>query len=112
MPVSEEVFTMVSAVLFGMVLLWFTLLSLVYRRLESAHPDKYAAMGRPSLFLRNTPAGAAAMLRFLATREHKHLGDRYLTRLSDVALVFVLVYATLFVALSIGVTSLDLAHTL
>ena len=32
------------------------------------------------------------MLKFLATREHKHLHDSYLSKLSDAMLIFFLIY--------------------
>jgi hypothetical protein len=49
------------------------LIELLFSRLERAHPAKYEAMGRPSLFLRNNIAGAAATLKFLIAREHRTL---------------------------------------
>lgn len=55
----------VMPILFGMALAWFVLIKLLFSRLERAHPAKYEAMGRPSLFLRNNIAGAATTLKFL-----------------------------------------------
>jgi|SRR5690606_21578021 len=86
-------------VLFGMVLVWFVLVKLLFNRLEQAHPQTYEAMGRPSLFLRNSPAGAIAMLKFLARREHLALKDSYLSKLSDSMLVFFAIYLVLFIGL-------------
>jgi hypothetical protein len=56
-----------------MVAIWFVLIKLLYVRLERHHPAKYQAMGRPSLFLRNSPATAWAMLAFIVKREHQSL---------------------------------------
>lgn len=86
-------------VLFGMVVVWFVLIKLLFNRLDRAHPGKYEAMGRPSLFLRNHIAGSWATLRFLVTREHKQLNDGYLSKLSDAMLVYLAVYLLLFLGL-------------
>lgn len=83
-------------VLFGMVIVWFVFIILLFSRLERAHPQKYEAMGRPSLFLRNSIAGSLATMKYLIRREHKVLGDGYLSILSDVMLVFIIVYFLLF----------------
>ncbi len=110
MPINETLFTTIFCTLFGMVLVWFVLVRLLFKRLEAAHPAKYEAMGRPSLFLRNSPAGAIAMLKFLVTREHKALNDGYLSKLSDAMLAFFVVYAILFFALSFSIAGQVAAH--
>jgi hypothetical protein len=83
-------------ILFGMVFVWFVLVKLLFNRLESAHPDKYESMGRPSLFLRNNSATVWATLKFIIGREHRVLGDSYLSRLSDFMLIFFVIYLLLF----------------
>lgn len=110
MPINETLFTTIFFALFGMVLVWFVLVKMLFKRLESAHPTKYEAMGRPSLFLRNSPAGAIAMLKFLVTREHKALNDSYLSKLSDAMLVFFLVYTVLFFALFFSIAGQGATH--
>lgn len=85
--------------LLGIVLAWFVLVKLLFTRLERAHPEKYESMGKPSLFWRNSPAGAFAMLKFLVAREHRSLNDSYLSKLSDAMLVFLLIYMVLFFGL-------------
>ena len=82
-------------VLFCMVIVWFVLIKLLFNRLEKFHPQKYEAMGRPSLFLRNTIVGGLATLKFLVAREHKTLNDAYLSKLSVFMLVFFAVYLLL-----------------
>jgi hypothetical protein len=89
-------------VLFGMVIVWFVLIKLLFGRLERAHPQKYEAMGRPSLFLRNSIGGGWATIRFLVAREHKALNDSYLSKLSDFMLVFLVVYVVLFTSLFVA----------
>jgi len=90
-------------VLFGMVIVWFVLIKLLFNRLERAHPKKYEAMGRPSLFLRNNISTGWATLKFLIAREHKLLNDSYLSKLSDAMLVFFAIYLVLFFGLSFTV---------
>jgi hypothetical protein len=92
-------------VLFGMVLVWFVLVKLLFNRLESAHPAKYEAMGRPSLFLRNTIEGGWHLFKFLFTREHRSLNDSYLSKLSDGMLVFFSIYLLIFVGLFVAVAT-------
>jgi hypothetical protein len=89
--------------LFGMVIVWFVLIKLLFSRLERSHPQKYEAMGRPSLFLRNSIAGGWATFKFLAGREHKSLNDSYLSKLSDAMLVFFAIYLLLFFGLFFAV---------
>ncbi|HET7126985.1 MAG TPA: hypothetical protein VFI26_07840 [Lysobacter sp.] len=86
--------------LFAMVIAWFVLIKLLFNRLEQAHPQKYEAMGRPSLFLRNNIATGWSTLKFLAAREHKSLNDNYLSKLADGMLIFFIVYLAIFFGLS------------
>ncbi|GAB1406092.1 hypothetical protein [Luteimonas terricola] len=86
--------------LFAMVIVWFLLIKLLFNRLERAHAQKYEAMGRPSLFLRNNIATGWATLKFLVAREHRSLNDSYLSKLSDGMLIFFIVYLMLFFGIS------------
>lgn len=79
-----------------MVAVWFVLIKLLFNRLEALHPQKYEAMGRPSLFLRNNIATGWMTMKFLFAREHKTLNDSYLSRLSDTMLVFFAIYLLVF----------------
>ena len=92
--------TVLFFVLFGMVIVWFVLIKLLFNRLEAAHPQKYEAMGKPSLFLRNNIATGWATMKFLFAREHRALNDPYLSKLSDAMLVFFAIYMVLFLGLS------------
>ncbi len=82
----------VSVILVGMVAAWFILMKMLFNRLERLHPVKYEKMGRPTLFLRNNISSSWASLKFLLVREHRHLNDNYLSKLSDSMLVFFVVY--------------------
>jgi hypothetical protein len=92
-------------VFFGIVIVWFVLIKLLYKRLEREHPQKYEAMGKPSLFLRNHISGSFATFKFLVSREHRALNDRYLSKLSDAMLVFFAIYLLLFFGLFVIVAT-------
>lgn len=103
MQTNEPTFLVMFFVLFGMVLVWFVLVKLLFNRLAAAHPQKYEAMGRPSLFLHNSPSGVWAMLKFLVAREHRALGDSNLSKRSDGMLIFFLVYLVIFLGFGFGI---------
>ena len=105
MPIQEAHFETIFAILAFMVLVWFVLVKMLFNRLESSHLEKYEAMGSPSLFLRNSPAGTIALLKFLVAREHKILNDSSLSKLSDAMLGFFLIYLVLFLAFSFSIVS-------
>lgn len=106
----ETFFATIFAILACMVLVWFVLVKILFSRLESSHPAKYEAMGSPSLFLRNSPAGTFALLKFLVAREHKILNDGSLSKLSDAMLAFLLIYLVLFLALFFSIISQVAPH--
>ena len=95
----QPLFLTLFSLLFGMVIVWFVLLKLLFNRLEQLHPQKYESMGRPSVFLRNSIEGGWATLKFLVAREHKPLSDSYLSKLSDAMLAFFAIYLVLFFSL-------------
>ena len=92
----DTIAPLLGITLFVMVIVWFVLIKLLFNRLEQAHPEKYEAMGKPSLFLRNNIATGLATFKFLAARQHRSLNDRYLSKLSDAMLVYFSVYLLLF----------------
>lgn len=87
--------------LFTMVIVWFVLLKVLFSRLERKHPQKYEAMGKPSLFLRNNIATGWATMKFLFVREHRPLNDSYLSKLSDSMLAYLSIYLLLFFGLMV-----------
>lgn len=93
-------------VYFGLVVIWFYLLRRLFNRLEHDHTEKYEAMGRPGLFLRNNITSGFATFKFLFLREHRQLGDSGLSRLADGMLIYCVVFVAsvfgLLVALSWG----------
>jgi hypothetical protein len=98
---GEAWLAMLGPVLFGLVIVWFVLIKLLFNRLERSHSAKYESMGRPSLFLRNNISSGFATMKFLFAREHRQLGDGYLSKLSDFMLAYLLAYASLFLFLAL-----------
>ena len=70
-----------------------------FRRLESAHSQKYLEMGRPSLFLRNNIKNGWLFLKFLWRSEYLELGDSRLTGMCSFMKVFFVIYCVLFVSM-------------
>jgi hypothetical protein len=96
----QEVPPVFAVALFTMVIVWFVLTKMLFNRLERAHPAKYEAMGKPSLFLRNNIATGWATLKFIVCREHSSLNDSYLSKLSDAMLVYFSIYLLFFLGIS------------
>jgi hypothetical protein len=97
---NPQVIAFVLFALLGcMVFVWFALCKVLFNRLERAHPQKYEAMGRPSLVLRNNLANNLSFLRFLARREYVALNDAALTKLCKAMRIYFVAYAVLFVVL-------------
>lgn len=90
-----------AVLLVGMVVVWFVLINRLCNRLESAHPEKYQAMGRPGLFLRQSLESDWHLFKFLFAREHRKLGDDYLSKLSDVMLAWFITHLLIFGAFCI-----------
>lgn len=67
---QQAIAFVIFALLGCMVFIWFALCKVLFNRLERAHPQKYEAMGRPSLVLRNNLANKWSFLKFLARREY------------------------------------------
>ena len=81
--------------LFGMVLFTFVLNHFLYKRLETRHPDKYQEMGRPKALIGARAATGVRACMFIIRREHRRLGDRGLSALSDLMLAYIFVYLVL-----------------
>ncbi len=78
-----------------MVLFTFVLNHLLYKRLETRHPQKYREMGRPKALVGARARTGMRACMFIILREHRRLGDRGLSALSDFMLVYMLVYLVL-----------------
>lgn len=103
----KEAYPIMLGVLFCAVLVWFFLCYQLFRILETRHPTKYEAMGKPSLIMNNSISNNIRFLRFLFRREWQGLGDSGLESLSKFMLGFFTAYLVLFVLL---VASVALGH--
>jgi hypothetical protein len=96
----------VFGVLFGSTLVWFALVSTLYRRLESKHQDKYRQMGEPGLISNNPPSATITLMKFIFTREDRALNDPLVSRLTAFMMVFFLCYLVVLVFGMIKVLSM------
>ena len=104
----EEVFPIIFGAMMFMVLIWFVLLKIIFSKLERSHPEKYKQMGEPSLFMNNSMKTGLATLKFIGKREHNQLNDPALSKLSDFALVFFIIYTVIFFSMFFGVSSMSM----
>ena len=93
------------ALLFTAVLLSFPAQAALFRHLREQWPDLYKATGEPKMVRLNGEHFASPRLyRFLILREHRNLGDKRLSKLSDINLAFVAVIALLIATLALTIT--------
>jgi hypothetical protein len=97
---SQGLLPLLAPLLFVMVGIWFLLIRDLFKILETRHPQKYEAMGRPTLFLRNNISNGLATMKFLLAREHLELKDARLSRLSDFMLAFLIAYLVIFLSVA------------
>ena len=96
-------FFFLFGILFCSVFAWFFMSYRLFKILETRHPEKYEAMGKPSLIMNNTMHSNFTFMRFLFKREWKGLKDKDLESLSKTMLVFFGVYTVGFLAFFVAV---------
>lgn len=94
-----QIFPVLFGLMMVMGLTWLVLLKAIFSCLEKHHPEKYEEMGKPSLFWNNSMKTGYTTLKFISKREHKTLGNSFLSRLSDAALVICLLYLSVFIGI-------------
>jgi hypothetical protein len=104
----EEVFPIAFGTLMVMVLVWFFLLKVIFKKLEREHPEKYKQMGEPGLIWNNSMKTGFATLKFIGLREHTDLNNPALSKLSDFALVFFVVYTLIFFSMSFAILNIPM----
>ena len=67
--------------------------------LEIRHPEKYMAMGKPSLIMNNSLSNNISFMKFLFKREWKELNDENLASLGKGMLVFFIIYSIGFLVM-------------
>jgi energy-coupling factor transporter transmembrane protein EcfT len=100
-----DTFSPLFLILFGalvfMSVMWFVLTTLLFNHLKKNHPQKYASIGYPSSIVGYNIFVAWVTLKFIITRQNKTLNDKYLSKLSNIMLVSLIVYWVLFIILFI-----------
>ncbi len=89
------------AILVVSVVAWFSVMSRFYRILRTRHSATYESLGRPTLFLNNSPQNGLATLRFLLGGKFRQLKDPELQRLGSFMQVFFYVYCAVFVSFAV-----------
>jgi hypothetical protein len=98
----KEIFPLVFGVLFVSVFVWFGLCMRLFKLLETRHPEKYNAMGRPSLIMNNSLSNNISFMKFLFKQEYRELNDHSIQKLGQVMRAFSLVYMSGFLFLVIA----------
>lgn len=99
----NEAQTLVFGVLICAVIIGLYLSHRVYKILENRHPEKYEAMGKPSLIMNNSISNNISFIKFLFKREWRELDDPALSKLSLFLLIFSLAYLIGLVCLIISI---------
>lgn len=68
------------------------LVARLFRLWKSEHPEKYRAMGEPTLFWNNSPKTSWELVKFLLKRDCAELDDPKLSSLGNAMLVFFVLY--------------------
>jgi hypothetical protein len=80
------------------IVAYLILVRVVRHRLKRHHVPTYKAIARPGLFGTDAIVTSWNMVQFITGREHAHLGDRTLSRLSDAALLALCASPVVFLA--------------
>lgn len=103
----NEVFPILFGILFCLVFVWFYLCNRMFKILRIRHPEKYEAMGKPSLIMNNSISNNLSFMKFLFKREWQELNDQSLATLGNGMLIFFVTYTILFfglfISMSIGI---------
>jgi hypothetical protein len=99
----KEVFPILFGVLFIAIFVWFFLCNKMFKTLALRHPEKYEAMGKPSLIMNNSLSNNVSFIKFLFKREWRDLNDPSVTSLGKIMCVFIMLYLALFLVVFISV---------
>jgi len=101
----------VFLVLGVMVLVWFRQLPKLFAYLKEKHPDEYAAMGKPTLVMNNTPKNNISFLRFILGNRPSQLGDPNLATKCAFLKKLFYCYMALFIGLVVVVVGVGSASS-
>ena len=74
----------------------------MFNILRTRHPEKYEAIGKPSLIMNNSLSNNISFIKFLFKREWQDLDDAGLASLGKGMLTFFVIYSVLFLGLFIS----------
>jgi len=98
-----EIFPILFGILFCSVFVWFYLCHKMFGILRIRHPEKYEAMGKPTLIMNNSISNNLSFMKFLFKREWQELNDDGLASLGKGMLVFLVIYTAIFFSLFFSV---------
>lgn len=92
-------YVILFGVLFCSVFIWLFLCARLFKILETRHPEKYVAMGRPALIRSESFSSNFAFVKFLFKKEWQALNDVELASLGRFMLIFICIFFAGFVFL-------------
>jgi len=92
----QHVFVPIFFILFLSVIVWFFLVSRLYKLLSSKHPEIYKYLGEPTLFWNNSPKTAFLLMKFIFKKQYLGNNDLELEKLGRRMFAFSIMYITLF----------------
>ncbi len=98
-----DAFPIIFGLLFCMVFIWFYLCNKMFNILRTRHPEKYEAMGKPTLIMNNSLSNNISFIKFLFKREWRELNDDGAASLGKGMLVFFALYTVVFFSMFFSV---------
>ena len=84
------------------VILYFILIVRYFNYLRERHPVAYEKIGKPSLFMNNTPRNNILTLRFIMGAESMSTGDHVLESKTKTLRLILYLYFSLFALIGLG----------
>jgi hypothetical protein len=111
-PIDEipAIFITAWAIMFVMVVVWFAVVTWLFRRLRNDHPATYESIGSPTLFWNNSPRNNWLFAKFLFGAQWKSLDDPALNIACHLMRAFLCVYLVGFVIFLVAFIRFTPAH--
>jgi hypothetical protein len=93
------------------VIIWFVLVTRLFRLLRTRHPDVYDSLGRPTLILNNSIRNSWLFTRFLLGGHFEAIDDGETLRLCQFMRVFAFCYLAFFIAIVVFSFAFAPAHS-
>lgn len=88
------------AILAIMIVMGWVWYKLILSTVEKHHPATYARLGKPGILPFSSLKGEFSILRFITSREYRHLNNPSLSKLCDGYIAFFFFYAVYFIVFS------------